>query len=510
MGGSRRFVLALVLVYAGWVVARAWLSDDAYITFRVLDHFHQGLGLRWNPAERVQAFTHPLWAALVAVFSAPTGEFFFTTLFVSLLCSVGAVSILALGIARTPQAALVVLAPVLLSTAFVDYSTSGLENPLTHLLLAVFFLLFFRSSESSRDVFWLTLAASGVLLTRLDAGLLVLPALFLALVSSGLRKTWVAVLLGGLPVVAWEFFSLVYYGFLFPNTAYAKLGTGIASSELVRQGFFYLGDSLVRDPVTLVTVAFALLSAAWYPDRKRWALALGIGLELVYVVTIGGDFMTGRFLTAAFFASVILLARFPSSTGWWGVGLAWGLAAALVLLADPRPTQRPHGIADERSFYAPHTHLLPVLRGEVRVEDHPFAKRGQEARETQLGHGGSEAIGLAGFYAGPAVHIVDTVGLADPLLARLPMKPGPWRVGHFERELPAGYVACLRTGTNQIEDPDLARYYEALVLATRGSLLDGERWRAIGRLHSSWGRERLEAWQRRRESSETAPTRVSR
>jgi len=320
-----------------------------------------------------------------------------------------------------------------------------------------------------------------------------------------------AMLLGSLPLVGWDLFSLVYYGFLFPNTAFAYLGSGIASSELVRQGFFYLGDSLSRDPVTGVAVVVALLSAAWLPDRKRLAVALGIGLELVYVVLIGGDFMTGRFLTGAFFASAILLARLPRSNG-LGAGVAWGAAVLLVLLADPRPSERPHGIADERSFYAPHTHLFPVLRGEVRVEDHPFAERGIEARETRLGHGGSEAIGLAGFYSGPAVHIVDTVGLADPLLARLPMKPGPWRIGHYERELPAGYVACLRTGTDQIEDPDLARYYEALVLVTRGSLLDGERWRAIGRLNSSWGRDRLEAWKRRRaagrESGETAPTRV--
>ena len=33
--------------------------------------------------------------------------------------------------------------------------------------------------------------------------------------------------LGFIPLIAWELFSLIYYGFLLPNTAYAKLNTGL-------------------------------------------------------------------------------------------------------------------------------------------------------------------------------------------------------------------------------------------------------------------------------------------
>ena len=34
-------------------------------------------------------------------------------------------------------------------------------------------------------------------------------------------------------------------------------------------------------------------------------------------------------------------------------------------------------------------------------------------------------IGMSGFYAGPEVHIIDMVALAEPLLARLPAKEDP-------------------------------------------------------------------------------------
>lgn len=67
--------------------ANSWVGDDAYITFRGIDNFVNGYGLRWNPAERVQAYTNPLWLFLLTPFYAATREIFYTSLAVSLaLC----------------------------------------------------------------------------------------------------------------------------------------------------------------------------------------------------------------------------------------------------------------------------------------------------------------------------------------------------------------------------------------------------------------------------------------
>ena len=66
-------------------------------------------------------------------------------------------------------------------------------------------------------------------------------------------------------------------------------------------------------------------------------------------------------------------------------------------------------------------------------------------------------VGFIGYFAGPTVHIVDRYALADPLLARQPASsPEKWRIGHFERDVPAGYIQTLRTGVNQIADSSLA------------------------------------------------------
>src|SRR5204863_5777359 len=80
-----------------------------------------------------------------------------------------------------------------------------------------------------------------------------------------------ALALGAVPLILWHLFALAYYGFPFPNTAYAKLGTGIPSAELMAQGLRYLSESFRADPVTLLTIAAAALASVWRPTRQTAA-----------------------------------------------------------------------------------------------------------------------------------------------------------------------------------------------------------------------------------------------
>ena len=80
-------VLALpfMLLFMVVLLRTAWLCDDAYITFRTVDNFIDGYGLRWNVAERVQTFTHPLWLFVLSAAYAFTGELYYTPLFLSMI-----------------------------------------------------------------------------------------------------------------------------------------------------------------------------------------------------------------------------------------------------------------------------------------------------------------------------------------------------------------------------------------------------------------------------------------
>ena len=60
-----------------------------------------------------------------------------------------------------------------------------------------------------------------------------------------------------------------------------------------------------------------------------------------------------------------------------------------------------------------------------------------------------------GFLGGAKVHLVEPF-LCDPLLMRLPLQDRDnWRIGHFKRRIPEGYLETLASGENRIHHPAL-------------------------------------------------------
>ncbi len=500
---------ALLLFYIVIVVRNAWISDDAYITFRTIENFLAGYGLTYNPFVRVQAYTHPAWMFLLSglyrlewkIFPYSENALYFVAVFASIVVSALFVYfLLAKVAAKDLLTGGLAVAALTLSRAFVDYSTSGLENPLTHLLLALFLWIYFAHPEKW---FLLALVSSFLFLNRQDAVLLILPALlFTFWVKGNYLGKLKMFLLGFLPVIVWELFSLLYYGFLFPNTAYAKLNTGISSSILIQQGMDYLLNSLHWDPLTLFVIACAGVVAFWGGTHQESAkiryVYLGILIYILYVVKIGGDFMSGRFLTAPFALAVALLARSALSKrsllAVLGITLALGVFSLRSTLLDPevpalfqrtlRWTDNPsildrNGVADERAVYfanEPHGIYLGLVEEGFRD-----SQVGSEFAGLAWIYSGKSrvmvdwSIGRTGYAEGPNKYIVDHYGLADPLVARLPVTRKKWRIGHFARELPEGYLETLDAGENRIADPNLARYYEELRAVIEGPLWNWDR-----------------------------------
>ena len=496
-GGERVVLGLLLLAFALILVRSAWLCDDAFITFRSVDNFVSGYGLRFNVAERVQAYTHPLWMLLLTATAGATGNFDEVPLLLSLALSITAVFVLALRIADTASAAIVATAILAGSRAFVDYSTSGLENPLSHLLLVCFALAYFdRDREPSRrDATTRLLLCSGIaglaMLCRMDTALVYGPpllALMLERRSLG-RAGWALLALS--PFLLWEAFSFFYYGSLVPNTAYAKLGAGLPTSVLVGQGLAYLRASLEMDPITLVAIA-AGCALGFVRREREGPFALGIVALLFYGVAIGGDFMVGRHLSLPLLAAVVVIARSLPRTR--RVAVASMLAVLLLGAVGERPTplgdawilrgETPferQGIVDERSVYAAYT--APWNGWERR--EHPWTEQGRAAAKRGQAVVPRAAIGLFAFAAGPQVHVVDSNALSDPLLARLPARERGstgWRIGHHTRDIPAGYLETLRSGENVIEEPAIADLYERVAFVTRAELFSWERLRAALRL----------------------------
>jgi arabinofuranosyltransferase len=490
----RHVAALLVLVFAAVLVRTAWISDDGLISLRTVMNVTHGYGLTFNVGERVQTFTHPLWLALLTAGYLVVRNVYYATFALSIAVSLW-VFWLAVSRARTTWQAWVAAAALLSSRAFTDYATSGLENPLVNLLLAAFVGVCLRENGSpARRLGALWGLASLVYLARPDTVLLVAPLLIAAtLQARGAAAAARSVSLGLLPAAAWTAFAVVYYGFPFPNTAYAKLGMDISRAQLWKQGVIYVIDVFDRDPLTPVLILFAM-AMAWMTGRDAEhrgdrraarALAAGVALYLLYVVSIGGDFMSGRFFAAPFFAAVLILTRMAAADRrtWIAAVSACvvlgAVSARMPLMSDSRYDDRgvKHGgIVDERAFYLKTNSL--VFASMVKFQEPDWNVRRPPGPNRVLNTCG--LMGEGGLDWGPHYHLLDECALADPLLARLPaVFKEEWRPGHFRRTVPKGYRESVVSGGNEIADPQLREFYGHLARITRSKAL--------------WSRERLSA-----------------
>jgi arabinofuranosyltransferase len=497
---SRLLLLAAVALLAATVLGNAWVADDAYITFRSIEQLWAGHGPRWNPHERVQAFTHPLWFLVLAAGRGLSRDLYIVALAGSIVAT-ATVAWCAIRLSRDALVGAAALVALASSRAVIDYTTSGLENALAAALMAASVCVVTRRDRLERgmapQVLPLAALAGSLACTRHDLTLLVAPSLVVAAWRSSRDVGWRVVapqlLLGCSPILMWTAFSVVYYGFPFPNTAYAKLQTGLSAAELVRQGGEYVIDFVVRDPVGAVLLVAGIATAL----TRRHTVWLGLGLlaYVAYVVRIGGDFMSGRFFMVPIVASVILLAT-AATRARPTLGAALGLATLSLLqptapirvaftgVAPAEPWRS--GIADEKAFYFPYTSARAWWRRDrIRpFPDHVFTANGLALARSADRVTVATNIGFAGYAAPLNLPIIDVLALSDPLLARRPAGR-PSRVGHYWRLPPEGYVESIRTGTNRLTDARLRPYYDDLRLVTAGPLFTRARWRAIVRLNAN-------------------------
>ncbi len=506
------FFVGLVFACYCFVLLRtAWSNEDAFITFRVMRNFWEGYGLRWNVHERVQVYTHPLWMMIMAAFYGLTREVYLTPILVCVATSVATMWILAFRVSRDWISAIVALGVLTCSKAFMDYSTSGLENPLTHLLLAIFLWHWFSSEENPKRVALMSFITGLAILNRMDTVLLYAPCMTYLLLRNLSLKTWLLSGLGALPLFLWGTFSIVYYGFFFPNTAYAKLNLGLPRMDLLKEASEHFLSMAALDPWTLVLVLAALAYALSKRELRLGLPAAGLLLYLAYFCYAGGDYMLGRFFSAPALLSACILARIPMRPPEALCAIAGALC---IVMLSPHPVifvgpengakQREagvsfrdiHGVSDLQAMYAQGAGLLngPANGWRIKTEG---ANRGNRLAARGPGVYGTGPMGFRGFFADPNAIFVDAHALADPLLARLVPKKRGWRAGHYDRDIPKGYRESVKQGKNLVKDPHLSEYYDKLKIITQGPIWSRERWRLIWGMQTGQYDHLLEAYSER-------------
>ncbi len=566
---SRSAAIAVYLMAGSFSVAlflkNAWVAEDAFIILRSVDQFLHGNGFRWNPHERVQVFTSPLWYLLILASTVFCKTLYLNLVALSLLLHVALLRLTATLFGNVWRWLCAVLL-LTLSQAFFDFTASGLEYPLIYLLLAAFVLLFLRDQPVT-DRYWLAITGGLALVTRHDLLFILAPMLLhLAWRYRNTLERREALKIAGLfllPLTAWTLFSLAYYGLPFPNTAYAKLGiTGVSRMERLGRGLIYLGVSLKTDPITPLLIGISIVNALRTSlGTYRW-VGVSLLLALAYILWIGADYMAGRFFAPLYLVAVLCLCAFPwqqplssrvlgiaiavagsqlvyytLTTNLESIGqlFAWlglsqpgintmlGILAALCLLliaggiagikarravavvsaimlgASTQQHDSPwqtgyrdwgkatdfdmwwnlNNVSRERYFIYHWTSLYAWRYRDPTqpFPDHPWCHEGIAMPQIAI----VSFDGLIPYCMGTERIAIDIKALTDPLLPRMQKSPDAfWTSGGVNRVMPAGYQQSVQDGINRIEDPDLARYYDKLLILTRSEpLFTTERMKTV-------------------------------
>jgi hypothetical protein len=291
----RKFIpyLLVALALAARFIPGPRSIDDSYITFRYARNLVSGAGFVFNPGERVQGTTTPLYALLMAGLALPAGgaaaPFPELALAVNALAD-AATCLLLWQIGRrlgAEWAGLAAAAVWSIAPYSVTFAIGGMETSLYVFLLTAMMAAYLWKRRSLT-----TLCAALALLTRPDAILLVGP-LALDRLWRAFRKNsnekleWGETLAFLLPCLAWGVFATLYFGGPIPHSVTAKLAVYRldANAALIRLIQHYATPFMEYDAIGVAGIGIGLIL---YPflylvgARRAWRSEPRLLAWLVY------------------------------------------------------------------------------------------------------------------------------------------------------------------------------------------------------------------------------------
>lgn len=469
---------AVVLTYAVLGYERRWISDDGMIFVRIARQIGAGHGPVFNAFERVEANTSTLWTWILALAGKLRGgDLAPMAVVLGLGAAVAGVALAMDGTRRwhrlrgsdailVPGSALVVVGIV----PFWDYATSGLETGLTLCWLGLAWWLFATLVPGTPPRRQLASAIAFGLgpLVRPDLGIASIALMLAAylIVRPPWRRTLALFCAAIALPFAYEIFRAGYYGVLVPLPALAKGASGsqwglgleylldFATPYLAWLPFAALGALLV---------VVAALRGLVGRDRIVAVTPIAIGLAMgLYVTRVGGDFMHGRMLLPATFACalpgmVVPLRRISAPAV--AIVAGWAIVIAIRLGDNRRHTSAPL-VEDERLGYVWLTHHSHPITSRAYREAIPgleelFDKADRDGDRLfcdenttryPLDPHAPARIALVAGHLGMSGSLtpldgitVDTLGLANPIGARIEVTRPDEHVGH-QKVLPWSWI----------------------------------------------------------------------
>ena len=494
------------------ILMLAWQCDDAFHAYVMAKHLVEGNGFVYHIGERASAATAPLWTLICAGAYFITGEMYLTTLILCIVFASLAGFVVLFRLCKTKSQLFFAFLAMTGSPVFMTFTTSGLENGFLYFLFTLFMKEYFDSENFNQaKLFKLGFIFTTVALTRMDAVLMLIPSICYTFLAKRKKVPFgKAVLIGAIcltPFFLWELFSLFYYGFLVPNTAYAKLGSTIPKILYFRKGLHFTINSLINDPTLILIPAFFVGSAIKFRITKFIFPAVGILLYWFYIIWIGGDFMLGRHFSVLFFLSLTSLLELISSENIKKTNpllpkiLRVALCSCLVYVyaiilssyfpVNPKFVNKITGTSESYDidialvyFYSPSIDIFSKKHFFSYLCDNA-AEYAKTAAANKWKGSLDTGWGITVF-CNSDLYMTDEFALGDPFLSKMPLAKNrgwqhgdQWRIGHLYRAVPAGYRETILTGENMIKDKDLAQYYDVIHEMTSGELFSMKRMTTV-------------------------------
>ena len=334
-------LIPAVLLLSGVVLFWTVTIDDAYITARYAKNIAGGLGAVFNPGERVEGFSDPLWLFVMTIAAlAGTATIIPAVKVLGLVASLGLL-IISFSVLRRHVSGVAAVAPAILAStlpALPFWSVAGLETTAYVFLgLAAIVVAAKTTRTDSRTDLVAGALAAAAALTRPEGALLILPVMLTATLSRprevSRRRPFVPWITFSVIFGAYLAFRLSYYHEWLPNTYLAKPG-GLSQ---IRSGLNYMSH-LLRSSAALALLG-AVCVGAMNCTRKTASNPVMLGCmlaalqQIAFTVWAGGDWMPVERFAVPIWGFLLI----PSGLGVEAI-LRWmtnrgSKAAALVVVA---------------------------------------------------------------------------------------------------------------------------------------------------------------------------------
>lgn len=294
-----------------------FIQDDSFITYRYVKNFTESNGLVFNIGERVEGYTCFLWVILLSLVKITGANFISASQTFGIIFSLFTIYFTYRistdifpknkGVVYDSVFGLISVVLLISNGAFAYWAVSGMETAMFTFLITLAIYLYLKELGKSRNTFpysaLIFLAAS---LTRPEGNLIfaitVLHKILTVIKNPSVKDTemnkkgikdlfakqnlvWIGLYL--IPALSFMIWRYSYYGFLFPNTFYAKTGSSL---EYIKTGLDYFtefGKTYGLYGILIAIIFVNLRRSERFYDYLY--LIMLFSIYSIYVVYIGGD-----------------------------------------------------------------------------------------------------------------------------------------------------------------------------------------------------------------------------